>query len=344
MKKTGLLDLDILNTLGEFASDKMPITQKDLKEKLAFYQRNEVSRDTLSDYLHAMETKGCVKQIHGRGWCRVNPLTDTELKMVIDAVLYAKQIPKEVAIRLIETLKSISPINLKDYVKNVDYIEDVNHTENENVKDFIEIIGEAIEHKKRLIITPRWIRHADESRLGYRIGTPFIADPYYIVTDKCRYYLICHVDRAASLPHIENRRIDRFAKVKIYDELQFPIEAIPGYEHGMRLGDYMREHLYMFSGDAINVTMRISDYDIGEFIDWYGRKYEVKTERMENDHLVYDIRFKVNENAIFYWTMQYGTKATILEPARLRHKIVKHHEDMQRKYATLEKSCNSGEL
>ena len=347
MKKTGLLELDIIKMLGLYASKTKPISQKDLKRRLDEVARNEVSRDTLSDYLHALEREGYVAQAHNRGWYRVNPLTDTQLKMAIDAILYAKQIPKEVALKLIEKLKSISPLNLKDYVKNVDYIEDVNHTENEKVGDFLEIIGEAIERNKRLLITPRWLKHKkDESDEGYRRGTPFIADPYYIVTDKCRYYLICHVDRMGQTQGVENRRIDRFDEVVILDEKRMPIETLPIYSTCLHdgLGRYMREHLYMFSGEARTIRMRISDYDIGEFIDWYGRKYQVEKESLdEEDHTVYDIRFTANENAIFYWIMQYGSKATILDPPRLRGRIVRHHEEMLQKYTELEKSCNSGE-
>lgn len=341
MKKTGLIDLDILMTLGEYASETKPITQKELQTRLVEYTRNEISLYSLREYLRALKRKGRVAQAHKRGWYRVNPLTDIQLKMAIDAILYAKQIPKEVAVSLIETLKSISPINLKNYVKNVDYIEEVNHTENKKVGEFIDIIGEAIEKNRQIAITPRWLKHKeDDEDEGYRIGSTFIADPYYIVTDKCRYYLICHVYRKGSKQDVENRRIDRFDEVKIIDEPRRPIESLPGYEHGMRLGDYMREHLYMFSGKAIPVTMRISDFNIGEFIDWYGRKYNVIRKVQDSKgHMTYDIRFKVNENAIFYWIMQYGTKAKILDPTCLRHRIVKHYEDMLREYALLEKSC-----
>lgn len=337
MKKTGLLDVQILKTLREYASSKKPVSQKALRELLIETIGNEVDRKTLSEYLYALKEEGQVVQAHARGWYRENRFSDAELKMLIDCVFFGKQIPKEVAIRLIDKLKSISPINLKDYVKNVDYIEDVNHTKNEHVEEFLQIIGEAIENNKRLLITPQWLLHND-----VYIGKRIIVDPYYIVSDKCRYYLICHVEREEGAVQIENRRVDRFHVVKILEEKRIPIQSLKGFERGLDLGNYMREHLYMFSGQAISVLMMIDEFRIGEFIDWYGENYElVKRYPDLQGNMMLEIRFTANENAIFYWTLQYGNYATILSPPALRDRLARHHRQMAKKYQLIEKELQS---
>ena len=332
MKKTGLLDLQILDILGEHASKDKPIGQRRILELLIEDKGNKVDRGTLSDYLKALHSEERIERVGKTGWCRKNMFTDSELRLLIDSAYFSKQIPEGVAERLIDELKNISPINLKNYVKNVNYIGDLHHTRNEQVTDFLERIGEAIERDRKILIIPQWQGHE-----CVHVGKAFIADPYYIVADKCRYYLICHVERVDDKMQLENRRIDRMKDIQILRDARTPIRSLKGYGNGVDLGRYMREHLYMFSGEAIRVRMRMAEFWIGDFIDWYGDEYRVvRSYKDEEDHTILEIQFTVNENAVFYWVLQYGTYATVIEPVALRQRLSRHHRQMLQKYTLLE--------
>ena len=67
---------------------------------------------------------------------------------------------------------------------------------------------------------------------------------------------------------------------------------------------------------------------MGFFIDWYGTDYRI----IEKDNNYVTVRVIANENATYYWAMQYGHSAEILEPSSLRDRIKEGLEDMLEKY------------
>ena len=90
-----------------------------------------------------------------------------------------------------------------------------------------------------------------------------MVDPYYLVTEKNKYYLICYSGRNND---VENRRLDRISKVKILAEPRIPINRLEKYRNGFDLGKYMKEHIYMFSGQSIPVVIKINRERIGDLL------------------------------------------------------------------------------
>ena len=62
---------------------------------------------------------------------------------------------------------------------------------------------------------------------------------------------------------------------------------------------------------------------------WFGLDFSVK----EKDAETVEISFKVNEDAMFYWAMQYGPRIEVLSPAGLRDKLAKATAEVAKKYA-----------
>ncbi len=60
-------------------------------------------------------------------------------------------------------------------------------------------------------------------------------------------------------------------------------------------------------------------YVVSEIIDWFGRDVTFSSETEET----VDVRVRVNEDAMFYWAMQYGEYVEVLEPAALREMVRK---------------------
>ena len=192
------------------------------------------------------------------------------------------------------------------------------------------IIDEAIRRNRKIRVEPcRYNRQKELEKTGKEL----ILDPYQLVTEKSRYYLICFVNDENSIYHgkgLENLRIDRFWSVELLDSKRRDVNQIPGYENGrnFQLDEYMKEHIYMWSGESKRVTLRIKTGNIGDFIDWFGTDFRV----LKEDEEYMEVSIRVNENAIRYWALQYGGMATILEPPELRRSIRLAIDEMRQNY------------
>lgn len=51
------------------------------------------------------------------------------------------------------------------------------------------------------------------------------------------------------------------------DEL---IKNIMEIDKNFKLDDYMNQHIYTFSGDSLEIDLRLVKKHIGDFIDWFG--------------------------------------------------------------------------
>ena len=327
MRKSELIDLYILEILGRRASEQKKMTQADLIYWLEEDYGVLVTRNTISSYLSALRDQ---KYIAGeRGVYRVNKFNDHELRLLIDGVLFGQHIPAGDAGILIDKLKGMSELGLKDRIKNIYYLEGINRTTNNKLYEMIDTIDEAIQKKKQIHVEQ--CRYNTDKKL-VRTGREFVMDPYRLVTEKSRYYLICYVNDDGSGHHgkgLENHRIDRFWSVELLDTPSRDMSEVPGYEsRPFELDQYMKEHIYMWSGNSERVTLRIKAYNIGDFIDWFGTDFHV----LEQDEKYMKVSILVNTNAITFWALQYGGMATVLAPDDVRENIKNKLAMMQENY------------
>ena len=73
----------------------------------------------------------------------------------------------------------------------------------------------------------------------------------------------------------------------------------------------------MYSGKSVNAVIRCNQSLMDELIDWFGKDFRL----LENSNEEITIRVACNEQSLFYWALQYGMSAEILEPVELREKI-----------------------
>ena len=65
-----------------------------------------------------------------------------------------------------------------------------------------------------------------------------------------------------------------------------------------------------------------------ELIDWFGKDFwisNVKDREM-------DISLTINEEAMFYWALQYGPYVEVVAPDELRKKLADAIDEMRKKY------------
>lgn len=314
-----LLAIHIMEILNEYSDAKHTMSQIELMQKLEDVYDVKISRHTCSDYLRELRDAGYI--VGKRGIYRKDLFTERELRTLIDGVMYGKHIPEKNAKQLIDKLKMLSMKSMRPKAKNLTYISSINRTKNESLYDILDIIDDAIEKGLKLEI----VQHSPQIDGKRKEWSPRIVDPYFVVSDQSRYYLLCNTNRDGKLL-LEPRRIDRFTSVKIVAERRAPMIDVVG--HNFDLGKYMKEHIYMFSGDAGVAEIRINNRHIGSFEDWYGTDYKVISSADDTSI----IRITTNYDALYYWLLQYGNIAEVMEPISLRSRVKEGLKEILNKY------------
>lgn len=322
MGEKSLLCIYILQILHRYSSEKCKLRQTDIVQYLEHDFGLRVNRNTVSRYIQELKRHGFING--ERGIYLIRLFTNYEIKMLCDTLMYSQAIPQKNVREIAEKLMELSEPGFRKHLVKTYGLDKVWHVENEKIGEIIEQIGEAIDGCRKIEITS--CKYSMDGQLipsGVRI-----VDPYFIVIEKSRYYLLCYSGRN----DVEPRRIDRICSVRILEKPRMEINKIPKYSnHNFRLSQYMREHIYMYTGEEERITIRINSDNIGDFIDWYGKDYRViEYPGSESSYAVIQIR--ANINAVYFWALQYGQIAEVLCPEGLRDKIRKGLEQMLDKY------------
>jgi len=84
----------------------------------------------------------------------------------------------------------------------------------------------------------------------------------------------------------------------------------------------------MFGGKTVEATIRISNLDaLNAVFDWFGLGVDVRKENFG-----YIVKLSANENALYYWLIQYGENVELISPKNLRERLKKFAGILTRKY------------
>lgn len=250
---------------------------------------------------------------------------DAELRMLIDSVLFSRHISLTQGRRLIEKLEKQSNKYFKAKVSHVRALPDLNRTENKQVLIDLDTLNDAIDQGKKVRFM--YNSYGTDFKLHPRREEKYLVNPYQMVANNGRYYLIGNVDKYDDLNHY---RIDRITDIEMTNLPVKPMKEVEGLENGLNLPKHMAEHIYMFCGDSVSVTMKATSGMMDDLIDWFGKDFHIIEKNKENGEIT--ISLKCNYNAMFYWALQYGAYVEILAPDELRKELAETIADMNKKY------------
>ena len=212
----------------------------------------------------------------------------------------------------------------KSRFKYVHKIDNVNKTKNKQVFFNIDTINEAIDTSKKISFTYNEL--VENGKLVPRKnGKVYEVSPYFMAVNKGRYYLICNYEPYEEL---SNYRVDLITNIQVSDKDLKQLKELEKYKNGIDIGKYISEHIYMFSGDSVRFKVRLCDDKVkNDIVDWFGESVSFSKEGKEN--FAY---FISNENAGYYWCMQYLEKVELIEPIEIREKLVKNVENSLKNY------------
>lgn len=151
-------------------------------------------------------------------------------------------------------------------------------------------------------------------------------NPYQIVANNGRFYLICNYDNH---DNVANIRIDRLTNVTMLDEKAKPMKAVPELANGLDLPKHMAEHIYMFHGKSSPIKLTTTVDKMNDLVDWFGTDFRII--KQEDDKIT--VRINCNEEAMRFWALQYGPYVEVLEPVSLRNTIKADVKAMAEKYS-----------
>lgn len=320
------LNMMILEILQEYTDKDHRLQQNEILSLLDKNYGVSCSRKTLYNNLQALKTAGYDISTNGRlgGTCLVSRnLDDSELYMLIDSVLFSKTLSQKQAKTLIGKLESMGSRFFHKNVTHVCNLPDLHHSDNEQVMANLDVINEAISKYRKIQSVYNY--YGTDFKLHPRREEPDVVNPYQIVANNGRFYLIGNYEKFDNVCHL---RIDKMTQVQKLDAPVRPMKEVSGLENGLFLPKHMAEHLYMFSGPTVHVVMEAPKKMMDELIDWFGKDFRIV---MKDEHIM-EIHVNVNEEAMFYWALQYGRYVEVKSPKKLRDEIREAVSDMNEKY------------
>lgn len=248
------------------------------------------------------------------GFVYKHTFTHEELHLIIDSILFSKQIPDFYKKELIEKLEKLTSKHFNSRLSRVHTLSK-NKPINKQLFYTIKELDQAISEKKKVSFYYNQYVIDEKSELALQQRTDdkgnarqYVINPYELVAANGHYYVICNNDKYDNLSHY---RVDRISNIHISDEKRRPVNDFKGFTYGLDLAKYMREHIYMFAGDIVGVRMRFNKRVLGEFVDWFGTEEILFSDQTEDEVTV---SVRVNRTAMRKWALQYGIYVRVLSP------------------------------
>ena len=317
--------LYVLEILQQYTDANHQLNYSQIKDKLQSIYDVSLERKTIARDIDILIEKGYDILKRGNyGVClRSRSLEEGELLYLIDAIYSSKSIPTKYAKDIIEKLTKDCSLYSKKKFKYLEKMDDYNRTDNKQLFLTIEVLNDAIEQGKKVEFQYNAYGINKELKAKEE-GKKYIVNPYYMVNNNGKYYLVCNLDKYEDL---SNYKIENISNIKILQEDIKPIKSLPQQEN-FSIKQYMNEHIYMMSGESVVATMKIyNNKRINDIISWFGKNIFIK----ETDGETF-VTIKVNENALIYWAMQYGEYVEIISPIETKNKMIELLKNMLNRY------------
>ena len=326
-----LIIINILDILKKYSDEQHKLSQKEITELLRREYDMTVDRRSVKNNLmdliesgyqinyseRTRKTKDGEENTVLTDWYLSHDFTDSELRLLIDGLLFSEYIPYSQRIELIEKLEGLSSVYFKSKVKHI-FSTSNSGISNAQLFYTIDTLDEAIENKKQVEF--EYCSYDTDKKLHPRKSDDgsvrkYIVNPYQMAVTGGRYYLICNYDK---YDDISNYRIDRIKDIIMLDTPIKPFSKTKGKKYGLKLSEHISEHIYMFSSEIIQVRFRAKRYIINDVIDYFGSDIKI-SDVTDTDCTV---RVRISEEDMFKWAVQYSEHATVISPVSLRERVI----------------------
>ncbi len=330
-----IIILYILQILRNYTDVNHTMTQQQIAEKLKSEYGLEVNRATVKrnltdlmdagyDIQYTEVVRSHIDKKTGEKEENViytdlyyeHDFTESELRLLIDGLLFSRSVPYKQRKQMIDKLGKLSGAYFNQRMNHV-HCMSADSPQNPELFHTIDVLDEAISKKKQVRLTYGYYgtdlklhkaRNEDGSEKRQTIN------PYQMVANEGRYYLICNNDHYSSAA---NYRIDRIMNVEMLDTPVKPKSEVEGLTEGLNLQNYVYQHLNMFSGKAEEVEFIIPESAVSIVIDFFGK--HVSFVKQEDGSV--SCRLLVSGEAMKRWAVQFGSMVRVVSPPALVEEI-----------------------
>lgn len=331
-----LVLFNILDILRKYSDENHRLSQKEIEERLLRDYDMRIDRKTIKSSLMSLEEFGYdleyseVSRLNNKrtGNLEENIITtdyflrkdieDSELRLLIDSLLFSKHISYNQCKELIGKLENLSSIYFKSRVKHIATMPH-DRTNNQQLFLTIDILDEAISLNKKVRF--KYMEYnTDLSQTAKKLASGedrlYVVSPYQMVAKEGKYYLICNFDHYND---VSNYRVDRIMDAEILDERAKPFEQLKE-SNGRRLdlAKYMNEHIYMYSSNTSRVKLRIIRPMISDIIDMFGTNVRF----MDQTEDMVTVQVTANETSIVQFAKNFSPHVLVLEPKNVRQRVI----------------------
>ncbi len=318
-----MLNMLILEILRKYSDENHALTQQEIIRLMDVNYGMECDRRSVKSNVLSLKEMGYNISMEKGYRLLSREFDDAELRILIDSVLFSKSISSRQAKGLIDKLLDLASNFFTAKVSHVSNLPELNRTFNKQAMYSLDVINDAVADKKKICFQYNTV--GLDFKLKPRREQPYIFNPYQIVAGNGRFYLIGNFENHDDIAHL---RIDRMTDVQMLDEKIKPMKQVKGLEHGLNLPKHMAEHIYMFSGDSVNIRLRTTVDMMDNLVDWFGKDFQIV--KHNGDRV--EIRLSCNKEAMRYWALQFGPYVEILSPKSLRSQLEEDVELMYEKY------------
>ena len=318
----------VLKVLEEYTDENHYLTQLDIVDKIKAIYDIELERKSVGSSLALLEELDYDIDKGPRGGFALLSRTfdETEATYLIDAIFSSRSIDGRMAKRMSDAISScFSKYKRKDF----SYIyksSEVIRTDNKEVLYNISIIQEAIKKGKRVGF--QYLTYdSNGNKVVRKDGYQYIVSPYYLINNFGRYYLLCNYREKYRA--LQTFRLDYMVNIEIKNDWNIKkIDELEEVPKNFTISKYINDHVYLLNGDTIEAELELDETWCIQYIkDWFGDNAILK----ETDEKIHAF-IKCNENALFYWVMQYSNYVKVVAPNSFVERIKNEIKKVLKKY------------
>ncbi len=334
-----LMLFNILDILRKYSDEDHHLSQKEIEKRLKEEYDMTADRKSIKTNLMRLEEFGydisyseSIRMVKNpktgeleenyilSDFYLVRDFEDSELRLLIDGLLFSKHLPYSQCKELIEKIEKLSNIYFKSRVKHIATMPK-DRTDNKQLFLNIDAIDEAISNKRK--ISFKYVEYGTDKKQHPKKDSKgkdrvYVVSPYQMAAKEGKYYLICNYDK---FDDISNYRVDRIVDIKVLDEGAKPFNKLIGANgQALDLSKYMKEHVYMYSSDTSHAKLRIVNAMVSDVIDMFGT--DVRFYDQDETHV--SVAVNANEMSVLQFAKNYSPDVVILEPKELRKQAIEN--------------------
>ena len=211
------LNMMILEVLEQYTDSDHRLTQQKIVDLLEKNYGVPCTRQTVKNNLMLLKNMGYDISMWGGIFLKSRLFDNAELRMLIDSVLFSRTLSGEEAERLIKKLTAFGNKYFHAKVKHVCHLPKLIHSDNTDVLRNLDVLNDAIEQGKKVRFT--YNSYGKDFQLHPRRKEPYIVNPYQMVANQGRYYLLGNYDKYSNISHY---RLDCMTKVNMLEDKAKP--------------------------------------------------------------------------------------------------------------------------